>query len=69
MGNAWTSLFKAKAALEVGLAEYRHDPTLFLMAGDRLTPLKRGTMTDERNNEKAVLDPEATYRRESLHPA
>ncbi len=63
VGNAVTRLFRARDALEVGLAQYRVDPLIFLMTGERPTPLPDGVLTDELNNEKSVLDPAHIYQR------
>ena len=38
VGNAVARLFRAQDALEVGLAQYRKDPLLFVMTGARCTP-------------------------------
>ena len=61
VGNAVSRRFRARDALEVGLAEYRKDPNLFVKTGDGLTPLRDGVLTDELNNEKSVIDPAQVY--------
>ena len=63
VGNAVARLFRARPALEVGLTEYRSDPRLFLLTGDRYTALRDGVLTDELHSEKAVLDPALIYHR------
>ena len=62
VGNAVARLFRARDALKVGLAQYRIDPSIFVMGGERCTPLPDGVMTDELNNEKSVIDPAHIYR-------
>ena len=42
VGNAVARVFRARDALEVGLAQYRKDPLLFVMTTDRCTPLRDG---------------------------
>lgn len=69
VGNAVARLFRARDALKVGLAEYRKDPLLFVMTGDRCTPLRDGVLTDELHNEKSVLDPARIYRRPQIRDA
>ncbi|MCY4083077.1 MAG: AAC(3) family N-acetyltransferase [Caldilineaceae bacterium] len=63
VGNAVARLFRARDAFEVGLAQYRIDPDLFLMAGRDYTPLGNGVLTEELHSEKWVLDPANIYRR------
>ena len=63
VGNAVTRLFRARDALDVGLAQYRKDQQLFIMTGAGCSPLGDGVLTDELNNEKSVLDPALIYRR------
>ncbi len=63
VGNAVTRRFRARDAFDLGLARYRQDPQLFLLTGERCTPLRDGVLTDELNNEKSVLDPALIYRR------
>ena len=58
VGNAVAALFPAKAALEVGVEEYRRDPLLLVKTGETMTPLRYGVMVGEPPTEKAVLDPE-----------
>ena len=62
LGNAVVRLFRARDALEVGLAQYRVDPLLFLLTDSKCTPLRDGVLTDEQDNEKSVLDPAHVYR-------
>ena len=62
VGNAVARVFRARDALEVGLAQYRKDPLLFVMTADRCTPLRDGVLTSELHNEKSVLDPALIYR-------
>ena len=61
VGNAVARLFRAQDTLEVGLAQYRKDPLLFVMTGARCTPLRYGVLTEELHNEKSVLDPAQIY--------
>lgn len=61
VGNAVARLFPARGALEVGIAEYRRDPQLFVKTGERVTPLRHGVMTGDLNNEKCVFDPAAIF--------
>ena len=63
VGNAVTRLFRARDAFKHGLAQYRQDRQLFLLTGERCTPLRDGVLTDELNNEKSVVDPAFIYRR------
>ena len=63
VGNAVTRLFRARDALDHSLARYRQDPQLFLLTGERCSPLRDGILTGELNNEKSVLDPALIYRR------
>ena len=63
VGNAVTRRFRARDALEVGLAEYRKDPFLFVMTGDGITQLRDGVLTEELHNEKSVIDPAKIYER------
>ncbi len=62
VGNAAARLFRARDAFEVGLAQYRVDPNLFLMEGQEYTQLRSGVLTEELHNEKWVLDPAKIYR-------
>ena len=62
VGNAVARLFRARDALQVGLAQYRKDSLLFVMTGDRCTPLRDGVLTTELHKEKSVLDPALVYR-------
>ena len=64
LGNAVARLFHARDAYEVGLAQYRVDPLLFVKTGERCTPLQKGVLTSELDNEKSVLDPALIFRRE-----
>ncbi len=64
VGNAVARRFRARNALEVGLAEYRKDPLLFVMTGNGLTQLQAGILTEELHNEKSVIDPTQIYERE-----
>ena len=64
LGNAVVRLFRARDALEVGLAQYRKDPLLFVMTADRCTSLRDGVLTAELHNEKSVLDPALIYRQD-----
>ncbi len=61
VGNAVARVFRARDALEVGLALYRKDPLLFVMTADRCTRLRDGVLTAELHNEKSVLDPALIY--------
>lgn len=62
VGNAVARLFRARDAFEVGLAQYRVDPDLFLMKGQEYTQLRSGVLTEELHNEKWVLNPAEIYR-------
>ena len=62
VGNAVARLFRARDAFEVGLAQYRIDPDLFLMEGQEYTQLRSGVLTEELHNEKWVLNPAKIYR-------
>ena len=64
VGNAVARRFRARDALEIGLAEYRKDSLLFVMTGDSLTQLRDGVLTEELHNEKSVIDPARIYGRE-----
>ena len=61
LGNAVARRFRARDALEVGLAEYRKDPLLLVKTGDSLTQLRHGVLTEELHSEKSVLDPTKIY--------
>ena len=63
VGNAVARRFRARDALEVGLAEYRKDPFLLVKTGDGITQLRGGALTEELNNEKSVIDPTKIYKR------
>ena len=63
VGNAVTRRFRARDALDVGLAEYRKDPLLLVKTGDGITQLRDGALTEELNNEKSVIDPAKIYQR------
>ena len=64
VGNAVARRFRARDALEIGLAEYRKDPLLLVKAGDRITQLRDGALTEELNNEKSVIDPAKIYEKQ-----
>ena len=57
VGNAVGRLFRARDAVEVGVAEYRRDPLLFVQTEDRPTQLRDGFMIGELHNEKCVVNP------------
>lgn len=61
VGNAVARLFRARDAFEVGLAECRRDPQLFLRTGERCAGLDYGVLTDNPDNEKSVFDVTAIY--------
>ena len=63
VGNAVARRFRAQDALEVGLAEYRKDPLLFVKTGDSLTQLRDGLLTKDLHNEKSVINPTQIYER------
>ena len=63
VGNAVARRFRARDALEVGLAEYRKDPLLFVITGDGITQLQHGVLTEDLHNEKSVIDPTQIYER------
>ncbi len=60
VGNAMARLFKAEAAVRLGIEEYRRDPLLFLKKGANVSPLEGGIRVGE---EKSVVDPSAIFRR------
>lgn len=62
VGNAVARLFRARDAFEIGLAQYRIDPDIFLMKGQKYTQLRCGVLTEDLHNEKWVLDPAQIYR-------
>ena len=64
VGNAVARLFRARDAFEVGMAQYRVDPDIFLMKGREYTQPGSGVLTEELHNEKWVLDPANIYRRQ-----
>ena len=64
VGNAVARRFRARDALEVGLAEYRKDPLLLVKTGDSLTQLRHGVLTEELHSEKSVIDPTKIYERQ-----
>ena len=63
VGNAIARRFRARDALEVGLAEYRKDSLLFAITDGSLTQLRDGALTEELHNEKSVIDPAKIYER------
>ena len=63
VGNAVARRFRARDALEVGLAEYRKDPLLLVKTGDSITQLRHGVLTEELHNEKSVIDSAKIYER------
>ena len=63
VGNAVARRFRARDTLEVGLAEYRKDPLLFVITDDSLTQLRDGVLTEELHSEKSVIDPTQIYER------
>ncbi len=60
IGNAISRLFKAKAAVRLGIEEYRNDPLLFLKTNQGITMLEEGVQFGA---EKCVVDPGAVFRR------
>ena len=62
VGNAMARLYRARDALDTGVAEYRKDPTLFIKTGERFTQLPDGVIVGEYNNEKSVVDPTGGYK-------
>ena len=64
VGNAVVRRFRARDALEVGLAEYRKDPLLLVKTSDDITQLRDGALTEELHNEKSVIDPAKIYERQ-----
>ena len=64
VGNAITRLFRARDVLELGVAEYRENPDLFIKSGGRYTALAEGVLTDEPASEKWVRDPARIYERD-----
>ena len=63
VGNAMARRFRARDALDVGLAEYRKDPLLLVKTDGSITQLRDGALTEELNNEKSVIDPAKIYER------
>ena len=63
VGNAVARRFRARDALEVGIAEYRKDPLLFAITDGSITQLQDGALTEELHNEKSVIDPAKIYER------
>lgn len=63
VGNAVARRFRARDALEIGLAEYRKDPLLLVKTGDDITQLRDGVLTEDLHNEKSVIDPAKIYER------
>lgn len=63
VGNAVARRFRARDALEVGLAEYRKDPLLLVKTGDGITQLRDGVLTEDLHNEKSVINPTKIYER------
>ena len=63
VGNAVARRFRARDALEIGLAEYRKDPLLLVKTGDDITQLRDGVLTEDLHNEKSVIDPTKIYER------
>ena len=63
VGNAVARRFRARDALEIGLAEYRKDPLLLVKTGDDITQLRDGVLTADLHNEKSVIDPTKIYER------
>jgi aminoglycoside 3-N-acetyltransferase len=61
VGNAVTRCFSVRAAMAVGLAQYRKDPLLFVKTGEHYQPLRDGVMTGELYQEKTVFDPALIY--------
>ena len=61
VGNAICRLFKARDAMEVGVEEYRKDPSVFVQTEEQLTSLDDGVMVGEYDNEKTVMDPEEMF--------
>ena len=61
VGNAVARLFRARDAFEVGRAECRRDPQLFLRTWERGVGLDYGVLTDDPDNEKSVFDVTAIY--------
>lgn len=61
VGNAVARVVRARDALDVGVAEYRRDPLVFVQTAAELTALRDGVLAEERDNEKAVLDPALIY--------
>ena len=62
VGNAMARLYRARDALDTGVAEYRKDPNLFVQTGEGFTQLPDGVIVGEYNNEKSVVDPAASYK-------
>ncbi len=65
VGNAVARLFRARDVVEVGIAEYREDPLIFVRTGETYpTPLQDGVMIGDLDDEKSVWDPKLVYTRE-----
>lgn len=61
IGNAVTRCFRARDALETGVAEYRSDPALFLKTTGSPTALDTGHAIGDRHFEKCVVNPKGAY--------
>ena len=62
VGNAMARLYRARDALDTGVAEYRKDSTLFIKTGEAFTQLPDGVIVGEYNNEKSVVNPTGGYK-------
>lgn len=63
IGNAVSRLVRVRDIVEIGIAEYRRDPELFVRTDGVVTPLEHGVTIGDYHNHQTVLDPEKMYRR------
>jgi aminoglycoside 3-N-acetyltransferase len=54
VGNAIARVMRARDVLDVGIAAYRRDPHLLVLAGDHYTPLRDGAPTGDQSAAMAV---------------
>ena len=62
VGNAVARLFSTSDALELGIAQYRKDPLLFVRCGPQTTPLEDCVFSQDLRAETCVVDPFHIYR-------
>ena len=61
VGNAVCRLLRARDVLEVGVAEYRKDQSLFAKTEKDSTPLSDGVLVSGNGTERWVVDPSQVY--------